>query len=338
MVAAVSASLAIVSASAAQSMEPAAQPPTSDEIAGNLAQQQIALDSSRTQLAVLDLQISHSETKLDQDRMVLADARTQLQNAEDAYDATLNLYEGRITAIYKIGDSELYQLLFSSEDVSVALDRISYLSTISENDRRLVDQVQAQAEQVRRLHEQVDNMKQASAQGMNALMRQRADLVQQIQTGQSNVDKSMTDLAAAEQRENDEETQRLAAQEASPDRMDPSAGISMMGPSVIVSPNPPAGLQPTGAVLRGVASWYGPGFQGHHTANGEIYNMYGYTAAHKYLPFNTWLKVTYNGRSVFVRINDRGPYVGSRILDLSLASAQAIGLNGIGYVTAEIYR
>lgn len=319
-------------------MEPAAQPPTSDEIAGNLAQQQIALDSSRTQLAVLDLQISHSETKLDQDRMVLADARTQLQNAEDAYDATLNLYEGRITAIYKIGDSELYQLLFSSEDVSVALDRISYLSTISENDRRLVDQVQAQAEQVRRLHEQVDNMKQASAQGMNALMRQRADLVQQIQTGQSNVDKSMTDLAAAEQRENDEETQRLAAQEASPDRMDPSAGISMMGPSVIVSPNPPAGLQPTGAVLRGVASWYGPGFQGHHTANGEIYNMYGYTAAHKYLPFNTWLKVTYNGRSVFVRINDRGPYVGSRILDLSLASAQAIGLNGIGYVTAEIYR
>ena len=87
-----------------------------------------------------------------------------------------------------------------------------------------------------------------------------------------------------------------------------------------------------------MASWYGPGFQGNHTANGEIYNMYGYTAAHKSLPFNTWLKVTHNGRSVFVRINDRGPYVGGRIIDLSLSGAQAIGISGVGFVSAEIYR
>ena len=66
--------------------------------------------------------------------------------------------------------------------------------------------------------------------------------------------------------------------------------------------------------------------------------MNGMTAAHKTLPFNTWLKVTFNGRSVFVRINDRGPYIAGRFLDLSAGSARAIGLTGVGFVQAEIYR
>lgn len=73
---------------------------------------------------------------------------------------------------------------------------------------------------------------------------------------------------------------------------------------------------------KGEASWYGPGFQGRKTANGERYNMYEenlYTAAHKSLPFNTILKVTRisTGKHIFVRINDRGPYIRGRIIDLN---------------------
>ena len=78
-----------------------------------------------------------------------------------------------------------------------------------------------------------------------------------------------------------------------------------------------------------LTSWYGPGFQGNLTANGEIYNMYGYTAAHKTLPFGSKLRVCYQG-CVTVRINDRGPYIGGRQLDLSYGAAQAIGLTGSG--------
>ena len=75
-----------------------------------------------------------------------------------------------------------------------------------------------------------------------------------------------------------------------------------------------------------LASWYGPYFHGRTTANGEIYNMYGNTAAHKYLPFGTKLRVCYEG-CVDVRINDRGPYIGSRELDLvSRGAAAKIGL------------
>ncbi len=83
-----------------------------------------------------------------------------------------------------------------------------------------------------------------------------------------------------------------------------------------------------------LSSWYGGYFHGRTTANGETYNMYGYTAAHKTLPFGTKLRVCYQG-CVDVRINDRGPYIGSRELDLSYGAAQAIGLidPGVAYTS-----
>ena len=90
----------------------------------------------------------------------------------------------------------------------------------------------------------------------------------------------------------------------------------------------------------GVASCYGPGFHGRTTANGERYDMYGMTAAHKSLKFGTVVKVTNqnNGKSVTVRINDRGPYVGGRVIDLSKRAAEAIDMVGPGTapVTIEI--
>ena len=84
-----------------------------------------------------------------------------------------------------------------------------------------------------------------------------------------------------------------------------------------------------------LASWYGPGFHGRTTANGETYNMYGHTAAHKSLPFGTKLRVCYNG-CVDVRINDRGPYIGGRQLDLSQGAAAQIGLLDVGVDYVEV--
>ena len=89
---------------------------------------------------------------------------------------------------------------------------------------------------------------------------------------------------------------------------------------------------PIGWTQRGIASWYGPNFHGKYTSNGEIYNMYAYTAAHKTLPMNTIVKVTNlnNGKSVTVRINDRGPFVKGRIIDLSYVAGKKIGLDVTG--------
>lgn len=84
-----------------------------------------------------------------------------------------------------------------------------------------------------------------------------------------------------------------------------------------------------------LTSWYGPGFHGRTTANGETYNQYGYTAAHKSLPFGTRLRVCYQG-CVDVRINDRGPFIGARELDLSYGAAAAIGLVDAGVGTVKV--
>lgn len=98
-----------------------------------------------------------------------------------------------------------------------------------------------------------------------------------------------------------------------------------------------AGLAQTSSKLYGTASWYGPGFHGRTTANGERFDENALTAAHKKLPFNTYLKVTnrMNGKSVVVRINDRGPYIGNRTIDLSKAAARCLGSIGKGVVPYE---
>jgi rare lipoprotein A len=87
----------------------------------------------------------------------------------------------------------------------------------------------------------------------------------------------------------------------------------------------------------GIASWYGPGFHGRLTASGEVYNQYQLTAAHRTLPLPSFLRVTNlaNDRSVIVRVNDRGPYHGNRIIDLSYAAAQVLDIEGLGTVSLE---
>jgi peptidoglycan lytic transglycosylase len=93
-----------------------------------------------------------------------------------------------------------------------------------------------------------------------------------------------------------------------------------------------------GYVERGVASWYGPGFHKIRTSTGELYDMYGMTAAHKTLPLPAYVRVTnlQNGRSVVVRVNDRGPFVGNRIIDMSYTAAAKLDMLRNGTAMVEV--
>jgi len=93
-----------------------------------------------------------------------------------------------------------------------------------------------------------------------------------------------------------------------------------------------------GYVERGVASWYGVKFHGKRTSSGEPYNMYAISAAHKTLPLPTYVRVTNleNGRSLIVRVNDRGPFIGDRLIDLSYAAAAKLGILGHGTGLVEV--
>ncbi len=95
---------------------------------------------------------------------------------------------------------------------------------------------------------------------------------------------------------------------------------------------------PSGYTEEGNASWYGVPFHGRHASNGEIYDMYKLTAAHRTLPFETMVRVTNlnNGKTTVVRITDRGPFVDNRIIDLSLAAAREVDSVGPGVVPARV--
>jgi len=97
-------------------------------------------------------------------------------------------------------------------------------------------------------------------------------------------------------------------------------------------------VRPGGAVEQGLASWYGREQHGHLTANGEHFDMYALTAAHRTLRMGTRVRVTNlkNGRSVVVRINDRGPYAKGRIVDVSFAAARELGMLDAGVVPARV--
>lgn len=91
-------------------------------------------------------------------------------------------------------------------------------------------------------------------------------------------------------------------------------------------------------IKQGTASWYGPNFHGKKTASGEIYDMYAMTAAHNTLPISSYARVTNleNNRSVVVRINDRGPFHGNRVMDLSYSAAKKLGIDQTGTGSVEI--
>lgn len=127
--------------------------------------------------------------------------------------------------------------------------------------------------------------------------------------------------------------------ETLPDAPEPAAhvvDISTFEPPVEIEPE----LAATSVIGTGIASYYGRKFQGRRTANGERFDMNAMTAAHKTLPFGTRVAVTNprNGKTVTVRINDRGPYAHGRLIDLSRAAATQIGIVQRGHGTVELAR
>lgn len=102
----------------------------------------------------------------------------------------------------------------------------------------------------------------------------------------------------------------------------------------------PASVKPAriGKTETGIASWYGPPYNGRRSANGDVYNMEKLTAAHRTFPFDTWVEVTNleNKKSVEVRITDRGPFIKGRIIDLSLAAAREIDMVQEGIVKVRV--
>lgn len=250
----------------------------------------------------------------------------ELHRAEQARVRAMQDYIDRAVEAYMDGSTTHLALLLSSQDLNQLFTIAeATVASAAEDADALGEALQAQVAAERR-QAQIDERKQK-------LLAAEAK-VDAIKTSISNALAARRELLArltAEVEELERQAREAAALAARPDE----AFLELLGgtgPSLGI----PDGYVGTGVTFEGISSWYGPGFEGNHTASGDIFDSSLYTAASKELPLGTWLFVQHEGRGVVVLVNDRGPYVDDRILDLSKAAAQAIGITGLGWVKAEI--
>jgi rare lipoprotein A len=211
-------------------------------------------------------------------------------------------------------------------------------------DKSLIDAVARQSAQVRAL--------QARASAFRERLRQQAAAVFAAQDRARELLAVAAELAAQQQAA--EELARLEAQRAALDEVSATvtavltpaqtrrsrAAAQSQAPVLAVveaaGSDYPRGYRPTGLTITGTASWYGPGFVGSPTASGAPYDPERLTCANKEVPLGTVLRVSANGRAVSCLVNDRGPYVGDRILDMSRAGSRALGYDGLAEVVIEV--
>lgn len=272
----------------------------------------------------------------------------ELTRAREELRAVRDRLEERVQEMYvegAIGSLELLLSLGSPADLGAA---VTYLSRVSEADAGLARRLQAGRAEVERLEREAEALvgeaeaalEEARAAHAEAVaVRARAEADHQALVVQARLlDGRIERLTASWAEERYRLAEQLVAQTGVTGALREETlrqaswrAALPLGPAEGVPP----GLVPTGRVLQGVASWYGPGFHGRRASSGALFDQRDYTAAHKTLPFGTLLLVTYRGRRVVVVVNDRGPYVGERFLDLSRAAAGHLGL-GLGAVTAEV--
>jgi rare lipoprotein A (peptidoglycan hydrolase) len=233
----------------------------------------------------------------------------QVENAKRGLNEKLRLLyiEGRRDALVK---------LLGSNDVSDFVTKLDYLLRFASGDAGAFGELKAKRNRLRKYQDQLIAFKQEEAKlskndnaaAIESMLAQKKDQLAEV-NGSIIAD------------------QLPAAQTAAPTDFSPTR--------VYEEPDED-GFVHTGQTLSGYSTWYGNEFNGRPTASGEIFDQYAFTCAHKTLPFGTWLRVTFKGRSVVVRVNDRGPFVKGRMLDLSRGSAEVIGLTGVQWVDCEI--
>jgi rare lipoprotein A (peptidoglycan hydrolase) len=261
----------------------------------------------------------------------LASAELATQRAMDEFDRAQAGYIEQAVAAYKMGESADLALLLSSAtmDEAFALAEVASRRATDASEsivelgraRKTAEDAQAG------LDERKVRLAHAKARAENVARDLRSNLLDR---------RARLRELSSEIKTLEEKARRAAEEAARKQALTTSRALmDILGPAG-PSKGLPKSFVGTGVVIEGVASWYGPGFEGNLTANGDIFDSSLYTVASKELPFGTWLYVEHEGRGVIVLVNDRGPYVGDRILDLSRAAAEAIGIGGIGWVRAEV--
>ena len=285
-------------------------------------------------IAAIELECESIDARLEATSKEINLRQMQLEASESQYRETQERLSERLREMYKSDDTGLIGAFLNINDFEDLMVRVSYLNRINQADSDLLAECEKKQTALLSTKEELESSKSEEI-GLKEGKKQRLS--------------DLKDRFAKEQARN-----RMAVQKAKESKKQEarsksvalgSAGgtsnctvTSHPDSSHVTAGKTSGNYQGTGATFGGIASWYGNQFHGRPTASGEIFNENDFTCASRTLPFGTLLRVTYGGRNVVVRVTDRGPYVGGRILDLSKAAAKALGMSGIGYVTVEIIK
>jgi rare lipoprotein A len=292
------------------------------------------------QLDVLLLRYATIERKAGHAAIRLLDRSRAVEQADAAVAEARGRMEDRVRTAYELGPGSMIQAFLSAEtfaDLSVAHE---YTARTLSFDADLLGRLE-RAQDV--LLERQDAAERADAR----LVSQRKNLHGLLGEMRATLNRARRiadrfGLVIARLEEQQAAVDDAAARQAGLGLLglgatgaDQSALLALLGPTGGRTCDTPEGLTDTGQSFSGDASWYGWDFAGQSTANGAIFDPRLFTAANRWLPFGTFLKVHYGGKCAIVLVNDRGPYVDGRVLDLSMAAAQYLGV-GVSYVTADV--
>ncbi|MGH2675203.1 MAG: RlpA-like double-psi beta-barrel domain-containing protein [Actinomycetota bacterium] len=290
------------------------------ELAGRYATVQANADRAAARLIDAYLQESLLQAEVARARSLLDNRADAIYRAGPAafMDVLLGSTDpGDFLARQKMIEGALNQGVGDATEALGALDRIAELRAEIEDHRAELARRQAELVEIRTLMEIRLAAAEQEARDAGREIRSLLAARQQLLTA-----------ATAEQRFDD-----LQAVGGELGKL-----LEYLGPEGGRGCDIPPDLEPTGQGFTGEASFYGEEFAGNPTAIGHIFNPELFTAAHRTMPLPSFLHVTYGGKCATVLVNDRGPYVDGRILDLSEGAAKYIGLPGVGIVHAEILR
>ena len=315
---------------------------TSAEPAPDLAALQAQLETATARADALGL-------ALEQAAAADGGLRVALERLADAHDAAQAVLDARVRQVWisrtpdpmswvdGLGSPALRRIAARGAEASVRFDRelIDAVSAQSDTAEALREQAEAHREKLRaralEALEAQDEARRLLARAERALAEQAAADAQKAAAAaalaaiRATLDSASATVTRALTPAQTRRSLRAQVAEAPVVALVEAAGSGY-----------PRGYAPTGEVLAGLASWYGPGFVGSPTASGSPYDPELLTCAHKSLPLGTVIRVSANGRAVSCLVNDRGPYIEPRILDMSRAGSRLLGFDGLANVVIEV--
>jgi len=306
-----------------------------DEAAARAVDLEAQIEDLDADARALEERVAITHERIVAQRILVAESEERLALAEERF-------HDRLVETYKRGTFNPLSILLSSDTLTDLISRVDVLTRIAEGDSQVVADLniatadaryqQTQLEdllaQDRLLKQQQDERRDRLA----SLLAEQNALVERLTEEERSVLAQIRTLTAQARRQwqgasipvGTDIPRAYATVDTQPDAR------------YLISAYMPREYRSTGERYSAVCSWYGPGFNGRNTASGQVFNQDDLTCASRTLPFGTVLALTRGDRRVIVYVNDRGPYVAGRDLDLSKAAAAALGFSGVATVQVEV--